>query len=90
MPRVSNASRSEEPANRPTRLCQVAMDALEAAEESCEDDRAIVMVIGAGEGGVAMSGYGAEADATGDLLTYVKAICEANGQPFVFMPVSGN
>jgi hypothetical protein len=84
-------TRTSEPVDRLTRLCDAMIEALVAQPENGEDVQCIVFLQDEKRGGLVMHGYADDATAMADLIMHLRAIFRANGKDlgFVGMPGKG-
>ena len=89
MPRIGPVRRQDdEPTDRPTRLAQAAVDAIEAHPEHRGGEQAIVLIRAPVDGGpmsgngIAVAGFDGDSEAINFLLEMCEAMCSANGRSF--------
>jgi hypothetical protein len=80
-------SRSEEPHDRLTRLCEAMTDALEAHPEMSDEVKCVVFLQDGERGGLQLHRYDDDSDAIVDVLMHLRAIFAANGQRLEVFPM---
>lgn len=82
-------TKSDEPQDRLTRLCQAGIRGIEAAEEYTENIKGIIMLEDGDCGGIAITGYSEDSgrEAFIDMLVHLQAIAEVNGLKLNFVGI---
>jgi len=84
----STTTKSDEPQDRLTRICDTMLAAFNGHGEKRAADRAIVFLKDDAKGGIALAGYDDDdTDAIMDLLVHLRAMFRARGQDLHFVPV---
>lgn len=80
------ASKSEEPNDRLTRLCDAMSRAYEAHPEQGEE-KVIIFMQDGNRGGLELIGYDDDSEAVTDLIVHLAAILKTNGLTLQLVPV---
>jgi hypothetical protein len=81
-------TRSEEPVDRLTTLCDAMTTALKVQEEFSDDVKAVVMLQDDKRGGIQLFNYEDETEAMVDLFMHLRAIFRAQGKDLMFAPIN--
>lgn len=82
--------RSEiEPHDRLTRITDTMTKCLDQHPEATGNERCVVLLSDGDDGGLVLHGYENDTDAMVDILSHLKALCEANGKSLAFAPMVG-
>jgi len=80
-----DATKSDVPKDRLTRICDTLIEAFNAHPEKRESDRAIMFLLDETKGGIGITGYDDATEALADLILHLRAIFRARGQDLHFV-----
>lgn len=88
---MSDETRTSDPHDRLTRLCDAMSDALDAHPER-GDEKCIVFLSSEKDkrGGMQMYGYDDDWEAMTDVFLHLRAVFRANGKDLAFAPMPGH